>query len=93
LISGISGNICNKPFENTTSKLTYLGTKATAKFIMKVRKSILEMLINHVRFQVLTEANMKMTVFLDVAPYSLIEVYRRFRGADDDPDDRGSKHI
>jgi hypothetical protein len=33
-----------------------------------------------VRFQVLTAANMKMTVFWDVAPCSLVEVYRRFRG-------------
>jgi hypothetical protein len=31
--------------------------------------------------QVLTVANMKMAVFWDVAPCSLIEVYRRFRGA------------
>jgi hypothetical protein len=33
------------------------------------------------RFQVLTAASMKMTVFWDVALYSLVEVYRRFRGA------------
>jgi hypothetical protein len=30
-----------------------------------------------VRFQVLTAANMKMTLFWDVAPSSLVEVYRR----------------
>jgi hypothetical protein len=32
-------------------------------------------------FQVLTAASVKMTVFWDVAPCSLGEVYRRFRGA------------
>jgi hypothetical protein len=31
-----------------------------------------------VRFQVFTAASMKMTVFWDVAPCSLVEVYRRF---------------
>jgi hypothetical protein len=31
--------------------------------------------------QVLTAASMKMAVFVVVAPYSLAEVYRRFRGA------------
>jgi hypothetical protein len=34
-----------------------------------------------VRFEVLTLASMKMAVFRVVAPYSLVEVYRRFRGA------------
>jgi hypothetical protein len=34
-----------------------------------------------VRFQVLTAASMKITIFWDVAPCSLVEVYRRFRGA------------
>jgi hypothetical protein len=34
-----------------------------------------------VRFQVLTAASMKMTVFWVVAPCSLVEVYRRLRGA------------
>jgi hypothetical protein len=34
-----------------------------------------------VRFQVLTAASMKLTVFWDVALCSLVEVYRRFRGA------------
>jgi hypothetical protein len=33
------------------------------------------------RFHVLTAASMNMTVFRDVAPCSLVEVYRRFRGA------------
>jgi hypothetical protein len=33
------------------------------------------------RFQVLTTSNMKMAVFWVVAPCSLVEVYRRFRGA------------
>jgi hypothetical protein len=55
--------------------------------------------INLVRFRVLT-ASMKMTVFWDVAPCSLIEIYRRYRDAyclhqqgDGHPDDRGSKHL
>jgi hypothetical protein len=54
----------------------------------------------YVRFQVLTAANMKMTVFWDVAPCCLLEVYRRLRGVcclhhqgDHFPDDRGSKHL
>jgi hypothetical protein len=34
-----------------------------------------------VRNQVLTAASMKITIFWDVAPCSLVEVYRRFRGA------------
>jgi hypothetical protein len=34
-----------------------------------------------VRFQVLTASSMKMVVFWAVAPCSLVEVYRRFRGA------------
>jgi hypothetical protein len=40
-----------------------------------------------------------MTVFWDVKPCSLVEVYRRFRGAyclyheGDRPDDGGSKHL
>jgi hypothetical protein len=36
---------------------------------------------NFVRFQVLTAASTKMAVFWDVAPCSLVEVYRLFRGA------------
>jgi hypothetical protein len=38
-------------------------------------------LVGLVRFQVLTAASMKMAVFWVVAPCSLVEVYRRFRGA------------
>jgi hypothetical protein len=34
-----------------------------------------------VRFQVLTAASMKMTVFWVVSPCILVEVYQRFRGA------------
>jgi hypothetical protein len=33
------------------------------------------------RFPVLTATSIKVTVFLDVAPCGLVEVYRRFRGA------------
>jgi hypothetical protein len=51
----------------------------------------------YVRFQVLTAASMKMAVFWFVAPCSLVEVYRRFRGAcclhnqGDRPDDGGRR--
>jgi hypothetical protein len=34
-----------------------------------------------VRFQLLTVASMKMTVFWDVTPCSLVEIDQRFRGA------------
>jgi hypothetical protein len=34
-----------------------------------------------VRFQVLTAVSMKMTAFWDIAPSSLVEADRRFRGA------------
>jgi hypothetical protein len=44
------------------------------------------------RFQVLTAANMNMTVFWDVALCSLVQVYLRFRGAYC-PDDGGSKRL
>jgi hypothetical protein len=38
---------------------------------------------------------MKMTAFWDIAPCSLIDVYRRFRGAycRDRPDDGDSRHL
>jgi hypothetical protein len=36
---------------------------------------------NHVGFEVLTAASVKMAVFRVVAPCSLLDVYRRFRGA------------
>jgi hypothetical protein len=35
---------------------------------------------NYVRFQVLTDASIKMTAFRDIVPCSLVEVYRRFTG-------------
>jgi hypothetical protein len=35
----------------------------------------------HVRYQVLTAASVKVTVFWDVTPCRLVEVYRRFGGA------------
>jgi hypothetical protein len=35
-----------------------------------------------VRFKVLTAASIKSTAFRDIAPCILVEVYRRFRGAD-----------
>jgi hypothetical protein len=47
-----------------------------------------------VRFQVLTAASKKMTVFWDVVPCSLVEVYRRCSGTYYLPHrrDGGSKH-
>jgi hypothetical protein len=50
-----------------------------------------ENLKSHMIFDVLTAASMKMTAFLDIAPYSLVEVERRFRGALLPPV-RGHKH-
>jgi hypothetical protein len=44
---------------------------------------------NVVRIEVLTVASMKITDFWDVAPCSLVETDRHFRG----PDDGGSKHL
>jgi hypothetical protein len=46
-----------------------------------------------VRIQVLTVANMKMTLVWDVAPCSLVEIYWRFRGDYIRPDDGDSKHL
>jgi hypothetical protein len=53
-----------------------------------------------VRFQVLTAMSMKMTVFWDIAPCSLVEINLYFRGtyclhhqSDHRPDDGGSKHL
>jgi hypothetical protein len=55
-----------------------------------------------VRFQILRAACMKMNVLWAVAPCSVVEVYRRFRGAcclhhqvflHHRPDDVGSKHL
>jgi hypothetical protein len=43
--------------------------------------TILRTVEHQVRFQVLTAVSMKMNVFWVVAPCSLVEVYRRFRGA------------
>jgi hypothetical protein len=37
--------------------------------------------LHKVKLEVLTAASMKMAVFCVVAPCSLVEVYRRFRGA------------
>jgi hypothetical protein len=42
----------------------------------KLRKRATE----KVRFQVLTAMSMKMAVFWDVAPCSLVDIVRRFRG-------------
>jgi hypothetical protein len=36
---------------------------------------------NFARFHVLTETSMKMAVFWDVKPYSLVDIDRRFRSA------------
>jgi hypothetical protein len=44
-------------------------------------------------FEVLTAVSTKMAVFWVVAPYSLVEVYQRFRGTTHRPDDGGSKDL
>jgi hypothetical protein len=41
---------------------------------------VLENIKIHVEFYVLTTASTKLTAFLDVAPYSLVEVDRHLRG-------------
>jgi hypothetical protein len=46
-----------------------------------------------VRFQVLKALSMKMTVFWDIAPCSLMEIAQRFSGAYCPSDDGGSKHL
>jgi hypothetical protein len=46
-----------------------------------MRKFIPIIILNQLRFQVLTAASMTITVTWDVGPCSLAEVYRRFRGA------------
>jgi hypothetical protein len=46
-----------------------------------------------VGFEVLTAVSMKIAVFWVVAPCSLVEVYQRFRGPCDRPDDGGSKDL
>jgi hypothetical protein len=43
-------------------------------------RTLVNTIINKVRFKVLTVACMKMVFFWVVAPCSLVEVYRRFRG-------------
>jgi hypothetical protein len=51
---------------------------------------------HRVRFQVITAAITKMTVFWDVSPCSLVEVYLSLRGSNylhHRPDDGGSKHL
>jgi hypothetical protein len=55
--------------------------------------NILRVKVKHVGFQVLTAVSMKIAIFWVVAPCSLVEVYRRFRGAGHRPHDGGSKHL
>jgi hypothetical protein len=68
-------------------------TKETAK----QKLHIFQTSITVVRFQVLTAASMKMAVFWVLVPCSLVELYRRFRGAfclhHHRPDNGGSKHV
>jgi hypothetical protein len=58
------------------SNSKHLSQDFTQKVMEKFRNRI-----GLVRFEVLTAASIKMTVFWVVAPYSVVEVYRRFRGA------------
>lgn len=48
--------------------------------VLIVTKNISRKIFFLVRFEVLTAANMKMSVFCFVASCSVVEVYRRFRG-------------
>jgi hypothetical protein len=48
---------------------------------------------NWVGFEVLTAVSTKMAIFWVVAPYSLVEIYQRFRGPCRLPDDGGSKDL
>jgi hypothetical protein len=52
--------------------------KRNVVWLLCVRPSVTNQ--NFVRFQVPSTASMKMTVFWVIAPCSLVEVYRRFRG-------------
>jgi hypothetical protein len=47
----------------------------------KIQLQLINFFYNLLRFQVLTAASMMMAVFWDIAPCSLVEVYRCFRGA------------
>jgi hypothetical protein len=64
---------------STTPDLTTLRLFAVVQFSKNISYEELQRNILYpVRFQVLTAASMNMAVFWVVAPYSLVEVYRRF---------------
>jgi hypothetical protein len=65
---------------NSTPRLTFLPLGASCAYNGE-GNSVPYTLQNAVRFQVLKAASTKKTVFWDFAPCSLVEVYRRFRGA------------
>jgi hypothetical protein len=49
--------------------------------VSNIRNSMLKTVFTQVRFQILTAASIRMTAFWETAPYNLVEVDRRFRGA------------
>jgi hypothetical protein len=61
----------------------------------RIRRPVLLLVWYCVRIQVLTAANMKTTVFWDIAPCSVVEVYRLFGGSCclHHQSDGGSKHV
>jgi hypothetical protein len=71
--------------------LSYCGFEKQLKVITNV--------IMYVRFHVLTAVSTKIVAFWDIAPWSLVEIDRRFRGEyclhhrGDRPDDGGSTHL
>jgi hypothetical protein len=92
----------NVHFISGSGSSTGYATDITLKF--SVKKTVHVWIVNgqnielfstflqHVRFQVLTAANMKMALFWVAAPSSLVEVYQRFRGACCLPPDYTTQH-
>jgi hypothetical protein len=65
---------------------------------LQLHNNIYMITISFVRFKVLKAASKNMAVFWVVAPCSLVEIHRRFRGSwflhrTHRPDDGGSRHI
>jgi hypothetical protein len=65
--------------------VTYTGCKSAdyiemAQNIRTVQWRLVNTVLNEAGFEVLTAVSTMMAVFWVVAPYSLVEVYQRFRG-------------
>jgi hypothetical protein len=90
-----SNKMCEYTISHKISRHTGCGTLTYTVFLILVlgfrqhfldqkfsgKKKFRENCSNTERLQVVTAANMKKTVFWDIAPCSLVEVYRRFRSA------------